>query len=232
MSLTKKNILAFDTATNACSVALQVGDKLFSQHKIVPREHARLLLPMIQAVLDEANLDLNALNAIAFGCGPGSFMGVRLATATAQGLAFGLNIPVIPVSTLQVIAQTAYAQFPAKNILAGWDARMDEIYWGLYAVDSSGVMHSSTQDNLSPPGLIDTTLFTKLEFCTAGNAWSVYAEKLQSILPQAQQSFTDIYPEARSMLTIANKQFLSGEFVSPEKAEPHYVRHHVVHNHN
>lgn len=114
------NILAFDTATNACTVALQVGAKVYARHEIAPSQHAKLLLPLINDLLSEAKINLSDLNAVAFGCGPGSFMGVRLATATAQGLAFGLNIPLISISTLQILAQTAGGKMLSQAGMPEW----------------------------------------------------------------------------------------------------------------
>jgi len=209
----KKNILAFDTATQACTVALQVGEKLFLQHVIAPQMHAKKMLPMIQALLDEANIALSAIHAIAFGSGPGSFMGVRLATGMAQGLAFGLQLPVIPISTLQVIAQTAHEKKPVSKIIAGWDARMNEVYWGSYVCDETGVMQPQQADALCTLEEIDKDSLAKLGFAFAGNIFS-----------------DDTYPEAKAMLTIANQKYRDNELISPENAHPHYVRH-VVYNH-
>src|SRR3990167_5183192 len=150
------NILAFETATNACSVALQVGDYVFSHHEIAPQQHAKLLLPMIQALLSEAKIKLSDLDVIAFGSGPGSFMGVRLAAATAQGLAFGLSIPLIPISTLRILAQTTPTVCPGGFVLAGWDAKMHEIYWGFYRLDENNIMQSVIADQLCTPAQFDT----------------------------------------------------------------------------
>lgn len=220
------NILAFDTATNACTVALQVGAKVYARHEIAPSQHAKLLLPLINDLLSEAKINLSDLNAVAFGCGPGSFMGVRLATATAQGLAFGLNIPLISISTLQILAQTA----GGKNVVAGWDARMDEIYWGFYGCDEKGVMQAKQDDALCTPAAIDTNTIFNVPFMLAGNAWSVYKEKLPiQIFSQASEIQTELYPDAKAMLTIATAKYLQNEIVSPENAHPHYIRHHVVH---
>ncbi|MCX7120981.1 MAG: tRNA (adenosine(37)-N6)-threonylcarbamoyltransferase complex dimerization subunit type 1 TsaB [Gammaproteobacteria bacterium] len=222
------SILTFDTATNACTVALQVGDRLYSRHEIAPQQHAKLILPMIQAVLAEAQINLSDLTAIGFGCGPGSFMGVRLATATAQGLGFGLNIPLISVSTLQTLAQTTFSKDAC--ILAGWDARMDEIYWGVYAPDEKGVMQAKQADALCTPANIDINAFPEVPFKLVGNAWSVYKEKLSPpIFSKACESQTELYPDAKAMLTIATSKYLNNEIVSPENAHPHYLRHRVVH---
>lgn len=237
------NILTFDTATEACSVALQCGDVVYSRHEIAPQQHAKLLLPMIQALILEAKIKLSDLNAIGFGCGPGSFMGVRLATGTAQGLGFGLQIPLIPISTLQTIAQTTLGAItphsplaatetraPAsvqQSILAGWDARMNEIYWGFYQLNQNGIMQAVIEDQLSAPEAVDTS-FVPTIGSLAGNAWKAYHNRLPSAFFTIQ-SFTDIYPEAKAMLTIAISKTVSGEVVAAEFARPHYVRHHVVH---
>lgn len=225
---TKKTILAFDTATNACTVALQHGEKIFLRHIIAPREQASLLLPQIQALLDDAALDLSDIAAIAFGYGPGSFMGVRLATAMAQGLAFGLKIPLIPVSSLQILAQTAHEKTGAKNILAGWDARMHEVYWGFYEVNTDGIAREIICDQLSAPAAMDSRSFPEIGFTMAGNAWEVYKDQLPKALLE-QPMLVDIYPEASAMLTIANSKYLANEVISADNAHPHYIRHQVVH---
>lgn len=211
------NILAFDTATNACSAALYVSGQVFSRFEIAPRLHSSLLLPMIQALLSQAKINLSDLQAIAFGCGPGSFMGVRLATGMAQGLAFGLQIPVIPISTLQVIAQTAYEKTNEKKIAVGWDARMSEIYWGFYACDEKGVMQAQQEDALCTPKQLDIKLLFPVGCFFAGNAWALVQEKIRSDI--------EIYPEAKAMLTIALSKYTLSETISPENAHPHYVRH-------
>jgi tRNA threonylcarbamoyladenosine biosynthesis protein TsaB len=208
------NILAFDTATDACSVALKVDEQIYSRHEIAPRMHAQLLLPIIQSLLDEAKITLPALNAVAFGCGPGSFMGVRLATGMAQGLAFGLSIPVISVSTLQVIAQSKHEETGEKSIAAGWDARMGEVYWGFYTCDSEGVMQSAQPETLCTLEEIDKNRFAAVGSTFAGNIFS-----------------DDTYPDAKAMLTIAQSKFLRNEVTTPADAHPQYIRHHVVHNH-
>lgn len=208
------NILSFDTATDACSAALLVREKVFSRLDIAPRQHAKLLLPMIQDLLQQATIQLSDLNAIAFGCGPGSFMGVRLATGMAQGLAFGLQLPVIPVSTLQVLAQTAHDKTQAKKIVAGWDARMHEAYWGFYACDDNGLMQPQKIDALCTLEEIDKQALSHVGSAFAGNVFS-----------------DDTYPDAKAMLAIALSKYLRNEIVSPENAHPHYVRH-VVYNHS
>ncbi len=127
-------ILAVDTSTEACSAALLLGEKIDERFEIAPRRHTSLILPMVEDLLNEQSMRLTDLDAIAFGQGPGSFMGLRIAVGVAQGLAFGANLPVVPVSSLQALAQAAYWKTSCKTILAGWDARMQAIYWGAYVL--------------------------------------------------------------------------------------------------
>lgn len=221
-------LLAFDTATNACSVALQHDGKIFSRFDIAPRLHSQLLLPLIQSVLSDANIKLSDLNAIAFGSGPGSFMGVRLSLGMAQGLAFGLSIPVIPVSTLQTLAQTAHDQTQEKNIIAGWDARLSSIYWGVYEADQHHIMQPTQADQLSAPMEIDINLIPKVSWLCAGNAWDVYSAELANDFLKEKTLLTTVYPDARAMLAIADLKYHQGEIISPDNAHPEYLRHHVA----
>ncbi len=126
-------ILAIDTATEACSAALliigETGDtEISSRYQLAPREHSRLILKMIDELLTEADVPVSSVDAIAFGQGPGSFMGLRIAAGVVQGIAFAHDIPVVPVSTLKAIAQRAYEETGSAHVLATIDARMDEVY--------------------------------------------------------------------------------------------------------
>lgn len=221
-------ILCLETATNACSVALQVHQKIYLRHEIAPRQHAMLILPMIQSLLNEAGILCADLQAIAFGCGPGSFMGARLAVGLAQGLAFGCGIPVIPISTLQIIAQTAHEKGACERALIGWDARMGDIYWGLYACDHQGVMQPMQEDQLSAPSVVSSDALPT-SFCVAGNAWSVYANQLPVwLLSKIATESCDCYPEAQAMLPIALARFAEGKLLQPSKARPVYLRNKVT----
>jgi tRNA threonylcarbamoyladenosine biosynthesis protein TsaB len=220
-------ILSLETATNACSAAIVHQGVVTSRFEIAPREHSHLILQMIDALRSEANIAISDLDAITFGCGPGSFMGVRLAIGIAQGLAFAANCPVIPLSTLQCLAQTAFIQTKASTVLVGWDARMQDVYWGLYA-ESNGLMQPRMKDTLAKPNTV-----TVNESVTAiGNAWSVYQDQLNPALSnQCIATFPDIYPDAAALLPIALHcyQTQSKELMSPEFAAAHYCRDQVVH---
>lgn len=125
-------ILAIETSTNACSAALLHQDKIVERFEIAPREHANLILPMCESLLSEAGISFAQLSAIAFGRGPGSFTGVRMACATAHAFALAHHLPLLPVSTLRALAYAAYEKQGVLEITAWMDARMQEIYWGNY----------------------------------------------------------------------------------------------------
>ena len=131
-------ILALDTATENCSVALLVNDRVYVRREVAPRDHTKKILPMVDEVLKEAGLSLNELDALAFGRGPGSFTGVRIGIGIAQGLAFGAELPMIGISTLQAMAQGSYRNMRATHVACAIDARMSEVYWGRFMRQEDG----------------------------------------------------------------------------------------------
>ncbi len=215
-------ILAFDTATAACSAALNINGEIIQRLQIAPQQHAELLLPMIQDLLTEAGITLSELNAIAFGCGPGSFMGVRIATGVAQGLAFGADLPVIAVSSLQTLAQTTHQQTEEKNILAAWDARMHAVYWGAYCLGTEGIMIPIQPDALSEPN--EVFLPAERTWCATGNGWQIYQPYLSAILPHCQTVILDVFPQACALARIAEVYYQQGKILDPTQAEPTYLR--------
>ena len=140
------NILALDSSTDACAVALSVNGVLTSRFEIATQSHTQRLLPMVEELLAEQRLALADLDALAFGRGPGSFTGLRICTGIIQGLAYGANLPVIPVSTLEAMALGFYRANPSMNapLLVALDARMDEVYWALYQPGNHGHPQSIT----------------------------------------------------------------------------------------
>lgn len=213
-------LLAFETATNACSVALLHQGIVYERFEIAPRQHTALLLPMIADLLNEHGLSRKDIDAIAFGRGPGSFMGVRLATGVAQGLAYALGRPLIPVSTLQILAQTAYETYSVDYVISAWDARMGEVYWGVYELQE-GVMMTVTPDALSAPA----DLIIKREGAAlVGNAWSTYAANFKTEVMAARTCYAECYPRARSLVAIAQQLAAFHQTVSPFSVEPIYIR--------
>ncbi|MFU8797212.1 MAG: tRNA (adenosine(37)-N6)-threonylcarbamoyltransferase complex dimerization subunit type 1 TsaB [Gammaproteobacteria bacterium] len=144
------NILALDTSTDACSVALLMGETVIEDFIVAPQQHAQLLLPMIDKLLADNPVELDA---IAFGRGPGSFTGLRIAASVTQAIAFSKNLPVIPVSTLHAIAYNVFKKTGYRTICAHLDARMGEIYYGIFEVQNEElVLVGEEQLGQLPPG--------------------------------------------------------------------------------
>ncbi len=144
-------ILAIDTSGEACSAALLTETGLHQRLTLEPRRHADLILGLAEGLLKEADLKLRELDALAFGRGPGSFTGVRIAAAVVQGLAFGADLPVLPVSTLAGLAQGQHRRQGARKCLAALDARMGEVYWGRYILDNQGLMRLDGEEAVTTP---------------------------------------------------------------------------------
>jgi tRNA threonylcarbamoyladenosine biosynthesis protein TsaB len=219
-------ILAFDTATAGCSVALLVHGQVTERFELAVQKHGELILPMINELLADAGINLRQLDAIAVGRGPGSFIGVRIAVGVAQGLAFGADLPVIPISTLQTLAQTAYRQTHRSHILPGWDARMQAIYWGCYQVNSDQLMEPIAPDSLSPPEKLTPPV--QIKWLPVGNAWGVYRQQLTPVLELYEQPL-ELFPLASAMLELASVSYQKGESLDPSKLEPVYLRDQVAH---
>ena len=210
-------ILAVETATAACSAAIWLNGNIKWRFEIAPQRHSEIILILIDELLIEAGIQLKEVDAVAFGCGPGSFMGVRIATSIAQGIAYGIDRPVIPISTLQALAQSAYQKTKSERVIAGWDARMDSIYWGGYQVNEYGIMQAIIGDQLSKPAAIE---FAGDDWIAVGNAWEVYANFLKVSFKAAH---SNIYPDAASVILIANQKLIQGDIFQPEKAKPIYI---------
>lgn len=230
------NILAIDTATEACSAALYVDGEITSTYQLAPREHSRLILKMIDKLLADADVAVSNLDAIAFGRGPGSFMGLRIAAGVVQGIAFAHDIPVIPVSTLKVMAQRAFEQTDNKNILVAIDARMDEVYWAAYYLD--GTDDESLQWKIDgeecviSPDKIDLPNMLAQQdkpWVAAGTGWGSYADRLLSGGGfTLQATLVDCFPSAEIMVKLAVGELQAGNTIKPAEAIPVYLRNDVA----
>ena len=216
------NLLAIETATPACSVALYSSNQIFERHEIAPRRHSHLVLTFVNDVLSEANIGLSDLEGIVCGVGPGSFMGVRLAVSVVQGLAFSLEIPVLALSTLHVVAQTAYEICAVDQYVVAWDARMKEVYYGGYRLGGSGVMVSEHKDRLVKPYEID--LPQEEMIYVAGNAWEEYSNEIPAPVMNSVNVVRGVYPRASAMLTLAKSMSYNDQFASVEALKPTYLR--------
>lgn len=212
-------LLALDTATEACSVALLHRGSVLSHYEVIPRLHAQRLLPMIQGLLDEAGIALSALDAIAFGRGPGAFTGVRIAIGVVQGLAFALERPVLPISNLAVLAQRAHREQGASQVAAAIDARMDEVYWGCYRLEG-GEMRLAGAEAVLPPEQVGLPRATEADWFGAGTGWSYAARMPVSVAAQD----AGLLPHALDLLTLSGFAWQRGEGVPAEQAQPVYLR--------
>lgn len=216
-------LLALDTATEACSVALLHDDRVLSHYEVIPRLHAQRLLPMIQTLIGEAGIALSAVDAIAFGRGPGAFTGVRIAVGVVQGLAFALQRPVLPVSTLATIAQRARREHGATQVAAAIDARMDEVYWGCYR-EHEGEMRLLGSEAVLPPEQAGLPRDADGEWFGAGTGWG-YAERIPLSVKGVDAG---MLPHAEDLLRLATFAWQRGEALEADQAQPVYLRDNVA----
>lgn len=231
--MTETVLLALDTSTEYCSVALLCAPgadtgaaapepRVWTRHEATGAVSSTRLLPAVGELLEEAGLVLADCDAIAFGAGPGSFTGLRTATGVAQGLAFGLCVPVVPVGTLLVCAESARMHDPAATrVLAALDARMDEIYWADYAWDAlAGDWQTLRDASLDAP---DGLVAPDEPFTLAGNAAAAFGERL-GVASRARIVDRDALPHALPLAFAALRAFRAGRMVPADQAAPEYVR--------
>lgn len=221
-------ILAIDTATEACSVALWNDGTTFAHFELCPREHTQRILPLVRAALADAEVKLTDLDALAFGRGPGSFTGVRIGIGIAQGLALGAELPMIGVSTLATMAQGAWRKTGATRVLAAIDARMGEVYWAEYRRDADGVWHGEeTEAVLKPEAVSDHLQQLDGSWAMVGTGWGAWPE-LAANSPVTLTDGEMLLPTAEDMLPIARQLFAAQKWVAVEQAEPVYLRNEVA----
>jgi tRNA threonylcarbamoyladenosine biosynthesis protein TsaB len=217
-------ILAVDTATENCSVTLIVDGKVYSRRAVAPREHTIKVLPFVDEVLKEAGVRLQDLDALAFGQGPGSFTGVRIGVGIAQGLAFGADLPMVGISTLEAMAQAGYRVHGATHVAAAIDARMGEVYFGMYQRNSDGTWTYNVAETVSVPEGLATYLPEQSgEWLTVGTGWDAYTEALAE-LPLERKASDILYPDAEDMALLAQQKFEQGLALPAEESAPVYVR--------
>lgn len=220
-------ILALDTSSTACSVGLLLDQRIITAHQIAPMQQAKLILPMLEKILVENNTTLNQLDAIAFGCGPGSFTGVRIAASVTQGIAFAHQLPVIKISSLAAIAQGAFDDLGWRDLLVVIDARMQEVYAAAYRVGADQLVELVDPEMVTAPQNI--SMPAGIDWYGVGNGWTVYQKELQ-VKPVAYDDSR--VPMARGILRLAQKKLENQEVVSSEEAMPVYLRDKVANNSN
>ena len=225
-------ILAIDTATEACSVALmdtakrnkldgidEFIDRIF---EICPQQHSQQILPMIDSLLKRNACKLSELDAIAYGRGPGSFTGVRIAASTVQGLAFGANLPVVQVSTLAAMAQQGYANTGAQEYLVLIDARMKEVYMGHFKIVDGIALQQLEESVVSPEIALAYLSNLPSDVGLAGTGFVTYAEIFAESLQSAALNVH--YPSAEFMLPYAFQAIKEGKSITVDNINPTYVR--------
>ena len=217
-------ILAIETATDACSAALLIDGKRSACYEIAPRQHTDLILPMISSLLDDAHLSVRDLDVIAYGAGPGSFTGVRVATSITQGLALAHDIPVVPISCLEILAIGAAKAHNALTVATVVDARKAEIYWAIYEIAPD----TQRTTCLSPDTLCrpeDFAYPTDRDCIVVGSGCQLYRDRLVDCgVPIAMLRQEPIYPKAIDALESAQHALESDRTIAAEFATPVYLR--------
>jgi tRNA threonylcarbamoyladenosine biosynthesis protein TsaB len=217
-------LLAFDTSATACSVALLKDNEVSFSHQVAPMKQAKLILPAIDELLQNHALELNDLDAIAYGAGPGSFTGIRIAASVAQGLGFAAKKPLIAISSLAAMAQAAFMERQWEDVLVAVDARMDHIYWAQYKVNSSACVELQGEEHRLPPEWASMP-HDEAEWYGVGDGWAKYKDKLMNRLkPQLSTIYACQLPTAKAILELAKPKLAKGEFLSIFEALPVYLR--------
>jgi tRNA threonylcarbamoyladenosine biosynthesis protein TsaB len=221
-------ILAIDTATEACSVAIWNQGEIHALFELCPREHTQRILPMVQQVLAESGVTLGQLDALAFGRGPGSFTGVRIGIGIAQGLALGADLPLLGVSTLQTMAQGAWRLTGADRVLSAIDARMGEVYWGQFERQQDGNwLEREGEAVLTPAQALVRAQGLQGHWAHVGTGWQTYPD----LVAGSTLTLSDgqmLLPQAEDMLPLALHAWQQGLAVAVENAEPTYLRNEVT----
>ncbi len=215
-------LLAVETATEACSCALFIDGEIKEKFILAPREHTKLILPMIDSLLAEASLDLSNLDAVAFGRGPGSFTGIRIATGIIHGIAFGADLPVVPVSTLAAIAQDCFDRTATDYVFTAMDARMGEIYWAEYRKDQRGYAELVDKEIVGTAGKIKVV---GADGFAAGSGWQAYHTHLSAqVRGHISGCDSSCLPKASKVALLAAADAAQGSVVPVEQAMPVYLR--------
>lgn len=215
-------LLAIETSSDACSVALQVDEVISEQHRIEPREHTRILLPMIRQLLDESRLVVKDLDAVVLGNGPGSFIGMRISASVAQGLCFGASLPLVPVSSLAAIAAEVIDSEGADKVVVAQDARMNEVYFATYLAHSQGLPVARDPEvivSVERRDLLEGTGWT-----AAGGGWQRYPQLVAGCATAIATTSSIWHPRARYLLQIGGAAYRQGQSIDAARLQPAYLR--------
>ena len=220
------NLLALDTCTENCSAALLIDGRVFAVSEITQRGHSESILGMLDQLFQQAGCHLTDIEALVFGRGPGSFTGVRVGVAVAQGIAFAQDLPVLPVSTLAAVAQAAYVKHGVSEISVALDARMGEVYHADFVI-KDGLATAVSDEQVCPPEKLRP--FDQQNWFGAGSGWAAYQQTLlDNFADQLQGMDSDIYPSAEAMLPLAKQMFADHKALPAYQALPVYLRNNVA----
>lgn len=214
-------LLSIETSQSIGSVAVVDGESLSQLEIETAREQTVLILPVIHQLLREAGLELGALDAIVIGYGPGSFTGLRVAAAVAQGLALAAGLRIVPVSSMAGMAERARREHGSERVLTCIDARMGEVYWGSFEVRGNAIAAIGSEQIGLPE---DVVVPEWSAWAVAGNAISRYPSKLAHLLAAANAAYPDLHPFAEDLIPLARIEIAANRSLRPEEVRPSYLR--------
>ncbi|MEM8843438.1 MAG: tRNA (adenosine(37)-N6)-threonylcarbamoyltransferase complex dimerization subunit type 1 TsaB [Pseudomonadota bacterium] len=219
-------LLAIEAATEACSAAVLIDGEVIEQYQVAPRQHNELLLPMCEKVLAESEVSLTQLDAIAFGCGPGAFTGVRIAAGVAQGIAFAHDLPAVSISTLANLA-CQVDTVSDELVLPAIDARMNEVYWAVYRKKSDFDVELVVEEKVQAPEMIEVNAGSIVS--GLGSGWGTYFAILQKKTRLDQECINaEALPRAKVTALLGRKKVMSGEMLGASNILPVYLRNNVT----
>lgn len=225
-------LLAIDTATEACSAALWIDGEVSTRYQVAPRQHAKLILPMIEQLLAAAAIKPAQLDGLVLGRGPGSFTGVRIAAAAVQGIALATDCPVVPVSTLAAMAHRAYRECGIEHCIALIDARMSQVYWACFETKAIGGTRALSSEAVADPAAVTKQVLPAtvpaVDWTGAGSGALAYVNELGITALPCVPTDAALLPSALDMLHLAQADFLAGNTVSAMDAVPVYLRDNVA----
>ncbi|GEN28657.1 tRNA (adenosine(37)-N6)-threonylcarbamoyltransferase complex dimerization subunit type 1 TsaB [Halovibrio variabilis] len=224
------HLLALDASSSACSAALlrqdDAGTACLARFEMTPRAHTRRLMPMVDAVLAEAQVSPSQLDAVAFGRGPGSFTGLRIAAGVAQGLAFGLDCPLLGVSTLEALALQGHRRYHLRHIVTALDARMGEVYVATWHCLKDTITAMSAEAVLAPETL--RLPGDETDWVGVGSGFTLWEQFSTEVQLNMPQSLNDLEPRAEEMAWLAARDFAAGLGRAAHLVQPVYLRNDVA----
>lgn len=222
-------LLALDASSSACSAALMIHEEgqeaqVLSRFALTPREHTRRLMPMVDELLAEAGIEIQRLDALAYGRGPGSFTGLRIAAGVAQGLAYGADKPLLGVSTLEALALAAHRRYHLRYVMPALDARMGELYVAAYRCHGGQLEILAEEAVLPPDRLMLPKGHEEADWVGVGSGWALWDALPTQVQAGISQHLSDLAPAAEDMVLLAARQFAAGEGREAHLVQPVYLR--------